>query len=100
MSEKAPCRWAERQIEAAARALCVLNQVNPDGLEPGNTPYGDENEVIDGETRSGEPAFYTWRLYVCDALAALDAAFPCHEPEPAKDTTQKGGRDVQCTPEA
>lgn len=78
-----PCRWTEQQIEAAARALCVRYHLDPDALEPGNTPYNDETEVIDGESRSGESAFLVWRLYACDALTVLDAAFPCHEPQPS-----------------
>lgn len=59
-------------IERAARALCERSGVaNPDDLEPGNDPYSDDTEIIDGYLPNGDPGFFVWRLYVEDVRAVL-----------------------------
>lgn len=68
-------------IEAVARVICIESGDKPDDLEPGNTPYDcfeDEDgeylevPVVDRKDFSGEPLFYTWRLYVGHAIAAIE----------------------------
>lgn len=54
--------------EKLARFLCQLDSHNPDDLEPGNAPYDDDIEIIDGTVKGG-PAFYLWRSYVNQAKA-------------------------------
>jgi hypothetical protein len=62
----------QSMIERVARVLCECDGYDPDQLEPGNTPYHDNTEVVDGRLRGG-PAFRLWRLYAKDARAALEA---------------------------
>jgi len=65
------CMIAEMtMVEAVARKLCQLKGYDPDDLEPGSTPYGTEEEIIDGEVKGG-PAFFMWRQYVSDAQQIL-----------------------------
>lgn len=59
-------------LERAARALCDDRGLDPDGLEPGNAPYADDTEVVDGHLAGG-PAFKIWRLFVDQARTVLQA---------------------------
>ena len=64
-------------VERVARALCETDGYDPDELEPGSIPYGDETErFIDGQLNGG-PAFLFWRVYVPKARAAIAVM---HEP--------------------
>ncbi len=50
-----------------ARFLCKKARRDPDKLEPGNAPYGDdETEAIDGYLK-GDPSHYSWREFVPQA---------------------------------
>ena len=69
-------------IEKVARAICIESGDKPDDFEAGSTPYdcfeeenGDYKEVavIDRNDVKGSPFFYTWRLYVGHAIAAMEA---------------------------
>lgn len=73
MSEKHPTygKNIEPRVERVARLLCEFARRNPDELEPGNTPYDDETEVIDGRLNE-RPAFYAWRLFVSRAKKIVD----------------------------
>ena len=63
----------DKAIEMMARAVCEARERRkPDDLEPGNSPYPWDEEVIDAE-RNGEPHFYAWRLYVGEAVAVKKA---------------------------
>jgi hypothetical protein len=57
----------ERLIEAMAQAICCEDGVRPTRLEPG-TAFG-----VDGKLPNGDDGFFTWRLYIGKATAALDA---------------------------
>ena len=60
-------------FELIARALCESDgRRKPDDLEPGNSPYPWDDEVVDAVV-NGEPHFYVWRLYVGRAQAATTA---------------------------
>lgn len=61
-------------IERAARALCKHAGDDPDMLEPGNTPYCDDEEAVDGTLPNGDKAHYAWRGYVNAASDALQEA--------------------------
>lgn len=51
-------------VKRVARVLCQESGYPPERLEPGNTPYGDEREVIDGwNAQTREPGFFMWRQY-------------------------------------
>lgn len=62
----------EEDVERVARAICRVDECDPDDLEPGNTPFGDGQEFFDG-TIGSEPAYFLWRNYVCAARAAISA---------------------------
>ncbi len=56
--------------ETLARILCKMRGYDPDRLEPGNTPYSSDEEVVDGQLQGG-PAFFMWRQYEEDAAEIL-----------------------------
>lgn len=62
----------EEDVERVARAICRVDECDPDDLEPGNTPFGDDQQFFDG-TIGVEPAYFLWRNYVCAARAAISA---------------------------
>lgn len=62
----------EEQIQRVAIAICRADRRDPYRLEPGNSPYGDDREVVDQVFR-GEPHFYVWREYEERAIAAIKA---------------------------
>lgn len=49
--------------EKLARALCEADGHDPDQLEPGDDPYMNNTEFIDGYNRKGEPCHFFWRHY-------------------------------------
>lgn len=49
--------------ERIARALCEADGCDPDHLEPGDDPYQNDEPVIDGRNRKGEPCHLFWRRY-------------------------------------
>jgi hypothetical protein len=57
----------EKLIEAMARAICREDGIRPTRLEPG-TAFG-----VDGKLPNGDDGFFTWRLYIGKATAALSA---------------------------
>ena len=63
----------EEEIERCARALCAANGFDPEYLEPGDDPYGDNNSVIDGSNSKDEPCHFFWRHYDRQARAVLAA---------------------------
>ena len=63
----------EEEIERYARALCAANGFDPEYLEPGDDPYGDNNSVIDGSNSKDEPCHFFWRRYDRRARAVLAA---------------------------
>jgi hypothetical protein len=76
MTDKA--KLTKAMIEAGARAICLVDDCDPDALEPGNTPYGDDREFIDGELKGG-PAYFLWRNYAAaaaEAYTAMQSASP------------------------
>ena len=66
----------EELVERAARCLCSADGRDPDKLEPGTTPYGDDTEIVDDQNASGEECFYVWRLYVATARKVVAAIEP------------------------
>lgn len=60
-------------VELVARAICVSLHYDPDALEPGNTPYGNNEEVIDGYNAKGEPCHLFWRHFHRHTQAVLSA---------------------------
>ena len=64
----------EQFIKQAAITLCKRTGDDPYRLEPGNTPYHDDDEVIDGVLPNGDIAHYAWRGHVNAAIDALQEA--------------------------
>jgi len=51
-------------IERVARKLCWIRGYEPDQLEPGDDPYGNDTSLIDGRMPNGDPAHFMWRQFV------------------------------------
>ncbi len=69
---------SEKQIEAAARAICAAKGLNPDCLHQINVFDGKEH--FDSEDDRGRRYVIGWRLQEKFARAALEAALSAAEP--------------------
>lgn len=58
-------------VKRVARRLCEQDGRDPDHLEPGDDPYMNNTQCIDGYNRKNEPCHFFWRHYDEDARAAI-----------------------------
>lgn len=76
----------EKQIEAAARAICRTRGFEPDTLHQHTNYDVRQYPVEDGFFISLQkircPMHFAWRKYIPDAKSALNAAEAATQPEP------------------
>lgn len=80
-----------------ARALCEEAGYDPDGLEPGDDPYMNNQPVDDGRNAKGYICHFNWRRYVRKAdsvLAAIEAAGMVVVPREASAAMLEAGERV------
>jgi hypothetical protein len=58
-------------VERIARKLCTQAGYDPDSLEPGNDPYGNNVSTIDGHNAKGDPCHFRWRGFEKRALEVI-----------------------------